>query len=55
MSNGDCVEVVNANIGLSQRFSNNRDDRPDVLAARELRHHATIFLVDIELRRYAGR
>ena len=55
VSDRDRVEVIEANIGLGQRFAHNWHDGSNMFAASQLRHDATIFLVDIELRRYAGR
>jgi len=55
VGDGDGIEIFEAGVGLGEGFADDRDDGADVLAAGEFGDDATVLLVDIELRRYAGR
>ncbi len=55
MRNGNRIEIFELGVRHLERFAHNGHDGPDVLPAREFRHDTAIFLVNIELGRYAGR
>ncbi len=54
MRDGDGVQIFKPGARCLKGFANDQDDGADVLPAGEFWHDATIFLVDIKLRRYAG-